>query len=214
MISFGKRRDAGTGYLARSERVGPGVLVLHEFFGLTPSFKKACDRLNEAGFTALAPDLYDGVIATSVDEARELAESLDVEAAMLRLGAAAGHLTSNWHPRLGAIGFSLGAGLGLEFASRRDLEALVLYYGAFEPGGDKALPPLLGHFAESDEWEPKDDVARLAVRLEEKGVDLEFHFYEKTGHWFANEDVPGSFDREAAALAWGRTTDFLTYHLA
>ncbi|MEA2447008.1 MAG: carboxymethylenebutenolidase, partial [Actinomycetota bacterium] len=72
MIEFGKRKDAGTGYLARSERVGPCVLVLHEFFGLTQAFKDMADDLNAEGFTVLAPDLYDGKIASSVEEAKEL----------------------------------------------------------------------------------------------------------------------------------------------
>jgi carboxymethylenebutenolidase len=214
MIEFGKRKDAGTGYLARSERVGPCVLVLHEFFGLTQAFKDMADDLNAEGFTVLAPDLYDGKIASSVEEAKELSGALDEETVMLRLKAASEHLTSNWHPRLGAVGFSLGADLALSLATRRELEAVVVYYGLWgvEPG--KWRTPLLGHFADKDEWVDQDAVEKVFPALADGGVDAEFHVYPGTGHWFANPDVADSYHPEAAGSAWDRTVDFLTHHLA
>src|SRR5918992_3672400 len=109
MVEFGNRRDAGRGYMARSQRVGPGVLLLHEFFGLQDSFKEMADRLNAEGFTVLTPDLYDGEVAGTVDEAIALRDRVDVDAALRKLGAAADLLKDNWHPRLGVMGFSLGA---------------------------------------------------------------------------------------------------------
>ncbi len=119
-ITFGKGRDKGTGYMSHSERVGPGVIVLHEFFGLTPSIRDFTDRLCDEGFTALAVDLYDGATAGSVDEALALMSSLDDERVLLQLKAATEHLASNWHPRVGVVGFSLGAGLTLGLTRRLD----------------------------------------------------------------------------------------------
>ena len=67
-----------SGYLAVPERgSGPGVVVLHAWWGLTEPFRQFCDRLAEAGFVALAPDLYHGKTTASVEEARALGEALD-----------------------------------------------------------------------------------------------------------------------------------------
>jgi carboxymethylenebutenolidase len=212
-IGFGKRRDAGTGYMAYSDRVGPGVIVLHEFFGLTQSFKSYADALCEAGFTVLAPDLYDGYIAPNVDEAGKKAKSLDDGIVMGRLAAAAAHLMDNWHPRLGVVGFSLGAGLAAQMAIEMSPEAVVTYYGAWE-ASDRWTAPLLAHWAENDEWEDAAYVKSYIADLESKGVDVDSYVYEGAGHWFANSDVPDAYKPGAAHLAFERTVDFLLHHLA
>lgn len=211
---FGRGKSRGSGYLAYSDRIGPGVLVLHEFFGLTPSFRDYCDRLCDEGFTALAPDLYDGAIAEDVEGAEALRDSLDVETVMARLRAAAEHLTSNWHPRLGVVGFSLGAWYASKLARELPAEAAVLYYGVPDDDPGTWTGPLQGHYASDDEWEPLDRVRATLIALEDRGVEVDAHVYEGTGHWFANADVPEHFNEPAAALAWSRTIDFLRHHLA
>ena len=214
-IKFGKRSDAGTGYLAHSDRVGPGVVLLHEFFGLTQSFRDYADGLNREGFTVLVPDLYDGAIAEDPTEAEAMADSLDTERTMLQLRAACEHLTANWHPRLALVGFSLGASLSVPLAREVDTEALVLYYGMHEGVDlDGWRVPVLGHFAEQDEWTPRPEAEAWFARLEASGADAEMHVYPGTGHWFANPDVPEAFDEAAAEAAWGRTVEFLRYHAA
>ena len=216
MVSFGRRADAGRGYMAHSERVGPGVLVLHEFFGLQRSFMDYADRLNEAGFTVLVPDLYDGAIAGSVDEAKALAQSLDVDATLRKLHAAASFLTDNWHPRLGVVGFSLGADFAIVVTEQRPVEAAVLYYGLGDlyddPGGSTI--PTLGHFAQTDEWLPIADAEKTFAILEANGTGSEMYVYPGTGHWFANSSVPDAFNPQAADLAFERTAEFLLHHLA
>src|SRR5438034_3534056 len=65
-------------YLAVPEHgSGPGVLVLHAWWGLTEPFRQVCDRLAEAGFVALAPDLYHGKTTAAVEEAQALGAALD-----------------------------------------------------------------------------------------------------------------------------------------
>jgi carboxymethylenebutenolidase len=216
MIRFGGRTDGGDGYLSHSERVGPAVLVLHEFFGLQPSFLTFADRLNASGFTVLVPDLYDGALATTVDEARALAQGLDVDATIKKLHAAASFLTDNWHPRLGVIGFSLGADFAFVLATQRAVEALVLYYGLgdldADPGGWRV--PTLGHFGAEDEWTPVALAEKTFAALEDGEADCELHVYQDAGHWFANTSVPDAYRGEAADAAFEATTEFLLHHLA
>ena len=197
-----------------SERAGPGVLVLHEFFGLQQSFRTYADALESEGFTVLVPDLYDGAIAGSVEEARALASALDAEVTMRKIDAAAEHLSSNWHPRLGVVGFSLGADFAWALAHEQKVEATVVYYGVGDTDPGRWGGPVLGHFADNDEWTPLDEVQRSFQDLEEAGIDAEMHVYAGTGHWFANASVDDAFDEEAANLALTRTVDFLRHHLA
>lgn len=213
-VTFGRRRDEGTGYMSYSERVGPSVILLHEFFGLQQSFKNYADALAGEGFTVLAPDLYDGRIAGSVEEAKSFSDSLDAEHATRRLKAAKSFLADNWHPRVGVVGFSLGAWLGIELAQNEGLEAAVAYYGTGPIEPAEFDSPVMFHLAETDEWEALEDVQPTIEKWIDEGVDAELHVYEGTGHWFANPAVTGAFDAEASALAWSRTVEFLRYHLA
>src|SRR5215467_7778851 len=105
-----------SGYLAVPEHgSGPGVLVLHAWWGLTEPFRQVCDRLSEAGFVAFAPDLYRGKTTTSVEEAEALVEALNQDEERVR-GDIAGavqvlhqhiatHLADGWG-KLAFIGFS------------------------------------------------------------------------------------------------------------
>lgn len=101
-------------YLAVPEHgSGPGVLVLHAWWGLTDFFKQVCDRLAREGFIALAPDLYDGKTTTSIEEADQLAsERIESEGTAQVLSASIDYLLKQPDRRgkaLGAVGFSLGS---------------------------------------------------------------------------------------------------------
>jgi carboxymethylenebutenolidase len=186
------------------------VIVLHEFFGLTPFFSRLADRLREERFTVLVPDLYEGALATTVDEASALARGLDADRALAVLGEAVQHMRMNWHPRVGVVGFSLGASLAPSLAERTPVDAVVTYYGWSEVDPARWTTPALVHAAENDEWEPWDDFRSWVSKV----PDVELHLYRGTGHWFANEDVPDAFDRDASELAYERTLEFLTHHLS
>jgi carboxymethylenebutenolidase len=214
MMHFGTRRHGGTGYMAYSERSGPGVLVLHEFFGLQPSFVSYADSLEAEGFTVLVPDLYDGRLASNIEEASALRDGLDFDATMQRLDAACEHLIDNWHPRLGVIGFSFGASLATALVQQRPAEATIVYYGFDEVDPTRWSGPILGHFATDDDWTPLQEATDLFANLSAAGIDARMFSYEETGHWFANESVPDAFNNEAAGLAFERSVDFLRHHLS
>ena len=209
LISFGGLSDKGTGYMGYSERVGPCVLVLHDAYGLMSSVRVLTDRFVADGFTALAVDLYDGRTAEDAAIAHGLATGLDTAYTMKRLVAAAEHLSNNWHPRLGVVGFSTGASLATMLAREVAVDATVVYYGGGS-GLEQALGerPLLGHFAHGDDFEP----ASAALASMSAMDDAEVFVYE-AAHGFANSDLT-SYEPVAAELALVRTLEELHYQLS
>lgn len=205
-----------TGYLALpTASRGLGVLVLHAWWGLTGFVRQVCDRLAGEGFCALAPDLYHGATAATIDEAKKLRNHMDREAAQAEIGAALDGLLR--HPavqgaHVAVMGFSLGANYALWLADRRpkDVAAVVVFYGTSGIRFRKAQAAFLGHFAEQDPYEPRDSVQQLEDRLRSAGRDVSFHVYPGTGHWFFEQDRPDAYDAGAAGLAWQRTIAFLS----
>jgi carboxymethylenebutenolidase len=201
-------------YLAVPEKGGPGVLVLHAWWGLKPFFKQVCDQLAEQGFTVLAPDLYQGQIAQTIDEAKVLREHCDFELMGNIVKTAKAHLTSfRVGKPIGVLGFSMGAAWSLMVAENNpDVSAAVLFYGAGEAEFSKVKAKILGHYAETDEWEPLEYVRSMEADMKSAGLDVALHIYPKAGHWFVEEDRP-EYDSASALLAWSRTYEFLKINL-
>ncbi len=202
-------------YLAVPERgSGPGVLVLHAWWGLTGVFKQVCDRLAREGFIALAPDLYYGKTTTSIDEADQLAsEMIESKETSQALTASISYLLkqpgrSGKAP--GAVGFSLGGfwALGLE----DQVAAIVTFYGTTPPEKVRAQADILGHFAENDDFEPVEQVRQFEEDIHSSGRQASFFLYPGTRHWFFEENRP-EYDAEAARVAWERTIEFLHQRL-
>ncbi len=209
------------GYLAEPPHgSGPGVLVLHAWWGLTEPFQQVCDQLAQAGFVALAPDLYHGKTTASVEEAEELVEALNQHEERVR-GDIAGsvqvlrqheatHL-SDGRGKLAIIGFSLGGAYALDMSIRmsQEIAAVVTFYASY-PGLDYSgtNAAYLCHFAEKDPFEPAESVAEMEQELRAAGRQATFYTYPGTKHWFFEENRP-EYDAEAARIAWERTTQFL-----
>ncbi|MBK8823497.1 MAG: dienelactone hydrolase family protein [Anaerolineales bacterium] len=200
-------------YLAAPQNGGPGVLVLHAWWGLKPFFKQVCDQLAEQGFTAFAPDLYQGRVAKTIDEAKEFMEQNDFEFMSEIVKAANAHLTSLCAGKIGVVGFSMGSGWALAVAENNpNVSAAVLFYGAGEADFSKVKAKVLGHFAEVDEWEPLEYVQGMEAGMKSAGLDVTLHLYPKVAHWFVEEDRP-EYDSASALLAWSRTYEFLRKNL-
>jgi carboxymethylenebutenolidase len=215
MVRFGKRRDAAVGYQVASQRAGPGVLVIPEAYGLTPHFKSFADRLNsDELFTVVAFDIYEGVTAAHRDEALALRDSLDRARVIAKLEAAAEHLTANWHPRLGVVGFSLGAACAVALAQEIEIEATVAYYGFDDVDPGRWHGPVLGHFAANDNAPDPAEAKGFMDAVLAAGEEAEMHVYDGVGHGFANQDRQDTFEAAPAELAYRRTCAFLRHHLA
>ncbi|HUI88390.1 MAG TPA: dienelactone hydrolase family protein [Anaerolineales bacterium] len=201
-------------YLASSEKSGPGILVLHAWWGLKPFFKQVCDRLAGQGYVVLAPDLYQGNIATTIEEAQAFHDKFEGELMGNMVKAAKDHLVSLRPGRpIGVMGFSMGAAWAIATMSKEpDVAATVLFYGAYSPDFSKAKAKVLGHFSDNDEWEPIDGVRTMEHDMKNAGLDVTIHIYPGVHHWFMEEDRP-EYDSKAAQLAWKRTFDFLKKNL-
>lgn len=208
------------GYLALPETgKGPGVLVLHAWWGLNPFFKNLCERLAREGFVAFAPDLYHGRIAATIEEAEHLSDQLSQKQANADIDNAIEYLHDQQavsSSTLGVMGFSLGASFALGVSRERpqDIRAVVLFYGTRPGDYASAQAAYLGHFAESDEYEPASGVKELEMGLRSAHRPATFYTYPGTGHWFFEEDRAEAYNAQAARLAWQRTVEFLRMTLA
>jgi carboxymethylenebutenolidase len=209
-----------TGYLALPPAdSGPGVLVLHAWWGLNDTARAFCARLAQEGFVVLVPDLYHGQVATTIAEAERLANALDGQQAKADVAAAVDRLTARAAPGergIAVIGFSLGAfyALDLSVADPERVSAVVLYYGTGPGDYTRSRAAYLGHFAGADPFEPAANVDWLEGALREAGRPVTFYRYPGTGHWFCEPDRVEAYDEAAATTAWERTLAFLKEALA
>lgn len=208
-----KGRDSKA-YLARPPAgSGPGVIVGHAWWGLNNCFQQICESLAEAGFVALAPDLYHGYVATTIAEAEIGRARLDREVAIAQMKGGAEYLLGLdgvTGDQLGSIGFSLGAGysLGLTDDKKIPLAAAVAYYGRRGGNFKASQASFLLHFAETDVYLKAATANKLRVRLQGANRPVIAHTYPGTTHWFAEADQH-AYNAAAATLAWDRTLKFL-----
>jgi carboxymethylenebutenolidase len=212
-------KDTG-GYLAQAARPdAPGVVVIQEWWGLQDQIKGICDRFALAGFDALAPDLYNGVVVPyhDTDAAGKEMNSLNfIDATEQNVRGAALFLKRNG-AKVGLTGFCLGGAVTIIGACKiPELSAGVCFYGippeqAAKPADVKV--PLQGHFANKDTWCTPEVVDAFEKGLKAAGKTAEFFRYD-ADHAFVNEQRAPVHDRKAAELAWGRATEFFKKHLA
>jgi carboxymethylenebutenolidase len=215
MIRFQSSAGDANAYMAPARpSPGPPVLLLHPWWGLNETIRDLADRLAGDGFTVMAPDMFEGRVFTTAQDAEANVKSLtptDGERIRAYTLAALDQLFASPDlrgERAAIIGLSFGAMEGTEVAGERpDIAALVMFYsGIFEtPDGI----PYLGHFAEDDEF---DDSAQVPDFQGTLGEGSAAHVYPGTKHWFIEADRP-EFDADAAELAYGRTVAFLREQL-
>jgi carboxymethylenebutenolidase len=207
------------GYLASPAggQGAPGVVVVEEWWGVTPQIEQVADDLAARGYRALVPDLYRGRTAAVGDEANHLMQGLDFgDAATQDVRGAVLELKKGG-AKVAVLGFCMGGAIAvLAGLFVPETDAVVAFYGfpppeAGDPGTIRV--PVLAHAASQDEFFKPDAVRAFEQQLQAGGVRYELHWYD-AGHGFTNpmpvgEAGLGHYDESASTQAWDRTYAFL-----
>ncbi|MGI9270970.1 MAG: dienelactone hydrolase family protein [Woeseiaceae bacterium] len=198
----------------------PAVIMIHEWWGLNDNIRAMAERLAGEGYIVLAVDLFDGEVAESVRDARQLmtrvveqpdSASENIRQAYEFVDSIAGA------PRVASLGWCFGGGWSLNTALLfpDDLDAAVIYYGQVTDDDEQLQPlnvPILGLFAEKDTGIKVESVEAFAAALERLRKPHDIHIYPGARHAFANP-TGNAYDAKAADDAWQRTLQFLQENL-
>ena len=194
----------------------PGIVVIHEWWGLNANIEHWADRLASAGWAAIAVDLYSGTVATSPDVAMATMKAVDDTKAAAIIDRALEHLVGDPRivaPKLAVIGWCFGGGWSLRTAITQDqprLDGAILYYGQPELDPTKLATieaKVLGVFGSRDKGIPPEKVDAFEASLKTAGVRAEILRYD-ADHAFANPSNP-KYDEPAASAAWAKVLAFL-----
>ena len=205
---------------------GPGLVLLHEIFGVNDYVRDSARRLAELGYVVLAPDLFwrtqpglelahddDGLAAGMA-----AAGALDVDAAVGDAIAAVALLRSMpevQDARAGVIGFCLGGTLAYLVAVHGTPDVAVVYYGSGIPAALDAAAqitcPAIMHWGGADPYIPREQVDAVAAMAAGRD-NIECHVHEGAGHAFDNHRARFHMP-ETRAAAWELTRAFLAREL-
>lgn len=201
------------GYMAKPQGQGPypGVVIIHEWWGLNDNIRDMADQLAKEGYMVLAVDLF-GKVAATPEEARTLTGSLDKAKAVQNLTSAVAYLKAQGAQKIASLGWCFGGGQSLQLAlSGQPLDATVIYYGQLVTD-EQALSaikwPVLGIFGDKDTSIPVATVQQFDAALDTIGVQNEVHIYPGVGHAFANPSG-ASYAPNETKDAWEKTLTFL-----
>lgn len=209
------------GYLATAQKDAdaslPGFVVIQEWWGLNDQIRKTADRLAEAGYRALVPDLYRGKLAKAADEANHMMAGLNfLDAAGQDIRGAVQYLKQTSR-KVAVGGFCMGGALTLLAAGTvPEMDAGACFYGlppaaVLDPKTIKV--PIICHFANHDDWCTPAKVNELEAALKQSQSKFELYRYN-AHHAFMNESRPEVYDAQSAQTAWERTLKFLKQALA
>jgi len=211
-----------TGFLARPENSKglPGLIVIHEWWGLNDNVRAMAGRFAAEGYVALAVDLYEGEVGEDREGAARLARAARDRAQRVEenLRQAWGYLDQEVGvPRTGVIGWCFGGGWSLRtaLALGDGIDATVIYYGRLVTDPAKLEPltsPVLGIFGSLDQGIPVETVREFESALDSLGKEAAIHVYEGANHAFANPSGT-RYNAEAAEDAWEKTITFFAQNL-
>ncbi|HEX2687006.1 MAG TPA: dienelactone hydrolase family protein [Kofleriaceae bacterium] len=188
----------------------PGIVLVHEWWGVNEQIQSVAERYAEAGFIALVIDLYHGTLATNAEQASALLNALDNGKAVQEIAGAVEFLRGRSNGKIAITGYCMGGALSLRSAAEiRGLAAVVAYYGLPDDvDWSKVDVPIQAHFAKHDDWATVAGAQKVKAAVP---VPMDLHVYDAK-HAFANERRPDVYNPEAAKQAWGHTLAFLRTH--
>jgi len=201
----------------------PGIVLLHEWWGLNSQIKDLGARLACEGYGVIIPNLYGrigGMVTGNAEVAEALMGKLNESLALQDINSCCEFLNTrefikrNIH---GVVGFGMGGTLAMKFAcQRKRLRGAVSYYGRMiQPDSalENALCPILYHYAEHDPWVSAQDVQRLRMLAAQYKKSIEIQSYSDAPHAFSDETRPENYREAAATEAWATTATFLKKYL-
>ncbi len=210
--------EKANGYFAKPEAAGqyPGVVMVHEWWGLNDNIKQLAKQLAAEGYMVLAVDLYNGQVAADATQARALVTGIDQVKANANMKAAAAFLRKAGAVKMASLGWCFGGGQSLQFAlSGEKLDATIIYYGQLTSDQAKLKSlkwPVLGVFGDKDTSITPDSVKSFETALNQVGVQNEIYLYTGVGHAFANPSGQNYAPNETKD-AWAKTLTFLQKNL-
>jgi len=227
--------ESAPGYLAMPARqvpggppeTFPGVVVVHDVFGVTPDLRRQADRVAASGYIAVAPDLWHGkpwplclraAFRQVMAGSGPVFEQIDAAAAWLKgLDACSG--------KVGVVGFCMGGGFALLCAPRPGFGAAAVNYGPVPKDIDRMLDgacPVVASYGGKDRM-TRTHLPRLEKALTERDVPHDVKVYPGATHAFMNDHEGGygvltrvlglRYDPDAASDAWRRIFAFFGEYL-
>jgi carboxymethylenebutenolidase len=221
-VTFPSGDSTGQGllYLPHSPGRHPGLIVIHEWWGLVDWIKQEAAGYASQGYVVLAVDLYHGQVATNPEEAHELMRGLPQDRGVRDLTSAVTWLAARKDvdpSRLGAVGWCMGGTYALLLAVNAPrLKAVAVNYGA--PPTDKSSleqihAAILGNFGGLDRGITPDDVHAFEAAMQSLGKPVDAKIYADAGHAFENPTNAGGYRPADAADALARIDRFFQQQL-
>ena len=212
-------RESTIGYLARPDdnKQYPGIILIHEWWGLNDHIKEVANTLAKEGYVVLAVDLYNGEVAQSSEEAMRLRTSINQSIATQNMQDGIEYLKEfEGVNKVASLGFCFGGEQSAQLSvSDANLDATVIFYGSLPQELEKISQvdaPVLGIFGELDTGITPDTVRTFQSGLDELNLENDITIYEGVGHAFLNPE--GSrFAEEETKDAWNKTITFLANNL-
>jgi carboxymethylenebutenolidase len=215
--------NGGSGFIAVPKSPGKhaAILLVPEWWGVTPWLEDDAGRFAALGYVALVVDLYRGRKAATAAEAHELSRGLSDDRALADMKAAfesVGARPDVDPTRIGAIGWCMGGGYALELAvAEPRLKAMVMNYGKLVSAPEKIAAihaAVLGNFAGQDRGIAATDVRAFADALKAAHKDADIKIYDSAKHAFMNPTNKDTYDPGATEDAWSRIDAFYARTLA
>jgi carboxymethylenebutenolidase len=217
MVEFKVNGRSASGYHVSAPNAKRGLIVVHEWWGLNDHIKDIAGRFATKGFNVLAPDLYDGTVTKSADEAGKLMQTLDQNKALETLDGAVQYLQSQpGVSKVGVTGFCMGGTFALLLPTHNDaIRAAAPFYGDVPPDNvlKKLSAPVLFIGASDDPWITMDKMEKLKSAIERFGKQGEVRIYDGVGHAFFNDTRPEAYNKASAEDAWERVNKFFDANL-
>jgi carboxymethylenebutenolidase len=216
-VTYKSGNETVSGFLALPGGGGrhPGIVAIHEWWGLNDQIRDEARKLAGLGYVVLAVDLYRGKVASDPSEAHELMRGLPQDRGIRDLVAAFDYLSARKDidpNHIGSIGWCMGGGYSLQLAIHEPkLAACVVNYGALPTdAGDiqKISAPVLGNFGGLDRGITPDMVHAFENTMKSDGKSIDVKIYSDAGHAFENPNNKDGYRAADTGDAWSRITAF------